>query len=39
VLFVLGLPLGDAQAGEPFVPSWIKNDPGTESVTIELAAD
>lgn len=38
-VLALGLPLGAAQAGGPFVPSWIKNDPGTKSVTIELVAD
>jgi hypothetical protein len=30
---------GVAQAGEPFVPSWIKNDRSARSVRIELAAD
>ena len=33
------LPIHAAQAGDPFVPSWIKNDPGAKTVTIELAAD
>ena len=35
----LGLPIHAAHAGDPFVPSWIKNDPSAKSVTIELAAD
>jgi hypothetical protein len=39
LVFGLGLLLGDAQAGEPFTPSWIKNDPATRSVTIELVAN
>jgi len=39
VVLSLGLPLGAAQAGEPYVPSWIKNDPANKSVVIELSAD
>jgi hypothetical protein len=27
-----------AEAGEPFVPSWIRNDPGNRTVTIDLVA-
>ena len=33
-----GLP-GISMAGEPFVPSWIKNDPATKTVAIEIVAD
>jgi hypothetical protein len=39
VVLAIGLPLGGAQAGEPFVPSWIKNDAANKSVNIELSAD
>ena len=39
VALALGLPIHAARAGDSFVPSWIKNDPSAESVTIELAAD
>ena len=35
----LSLTLGAAQAGGPFAPSWIKNDPVNKSVTIDLVAD
>jgi Sulfocyanin (SoxE) domain len=28
-----------ARAGDPLVPSWIKNNPSAKSVTVELAAD
>src|SRR3712207_3221314 len=36
---VLVLGLGPAQSGQPFVPSWVKNDPEAKTVTIELVAD
>jgi hypothetical protein len=39
VALSLGLFLGVAQAGEPFVPSWIRNDPATKTVTMEIVAD
>jgi hypothetical protein len=39
VALTLGLFLGVARAGEPFVPSWIKNDPAAKTVAIELTAD
>src|SRR5215217_8980096 len=39
VVLALGVSFGAAQAGEPFVPSWIKNDPANKSVVIELSAD
>ncbi|WP_245458100.1 sulfocyanin-like copper-binding protein [Mesorhizobium sp. M6A.T.Cr.TU.016.01.1.1] len=35
----LGFLPGIALAGEPFVPSWIKNDPAAETVAIEIVAD
>ncbi|RWM75179.1 MAG: hypothetical protein E5X83_08975 [Mesorhizobium sp.] len=35
----LGLLPGIALAGEPFVPSWIKNDPAAKTVAIEIVAD
>ena len=28
-----------AQAGAPFVPSWIKNDPAAKTVAMEIVAD
>src|SRR5215203_4846895 len=34
VALALGLPVHAARAGDPFVPSWIKNDPSAKSVTI-----
>jgi len=37
--FVSGLWPGIALAGEPFVPSWIKNDPAGKTVAIEIVAD
>ncbi|RCW85163.1 sulfocyanin-like copper-binding protein [Phyllobacterium bourgognense] len=36
---VLGLLPGIALAGEPFVPSWIKNVPAAKTVAIEIVAD
>lgn len=36
---VLALGLGPAQSGEPFAPSWVRNDPEAKSVTIDLIAD
>lgn len=39
VALTLGMLLGVAQAGEPFVPSWIRNDPATKTVTMEIVAD
>jgi hypothetical protein len=35
----LGLLLGGVQAGEPFVPSWIRNDPAAKTVAMEIVAD
>lgn len=35
----LGLLPGITLAGEPFVPSWIKNDPAAKTVAIEIVAD
>ena len=35
----LGLLAGIAPAGEPFVPSWIKNFPADNTVAIEIVAD
>ena len=35
----LGILPGIVLAGEPFVPSWIKNDPTLKTVTIEIVAD
>src|SRR5215212_7138375 len=39
VALALGLTVHAARAGDPFVPSWIKNDPTAKGVTIDLAAD
>ena len=39
VVLAISLSVGVARAGEPFVPSWIKNDPSAKSATIELVAD
>src|SRR5215212_12079038 len=39
IAVALSLPIHVARAGDPFVASWIKNDPGAKSVAIELAAD
>src|SRR5215212_9252470 len=39
VAVALSLPVHAARAGDPFIPSWIKNDPNAKSVTIDLAAD
>ncbi|TIW73210.1 MAG: hypothetical protein E5V58_11795, partial [Mesorhizobium sp.] len=39
LVFALGLSPGIALAGEPFVPSWIKNDPAAKKVAIEIVAD
>ena len=38
-VFALGLPLTAIRAGEPFVPSWIKNDPASKTVEMEIIAD
>ena len=42
-LVLLALALGSlpgiSMAGEPFVPSWIKNDPAAKTVAIEIVAD
>ena len=35
----LGLPIHAAYAGDPFVPSWIKNDPSAKTVAMEIVAD
>ena len=35
----LGSLPGIALAGQPFVASWIKNDPGARTTTIEIVAD
>ena len=39
VVLAFGLPFEAAQAEQRLIPSWMKNDPGSKSVTIELAAD
>lgn len=39
VALTLGLFPGVAQAGQPFVPSWIRNDPATRTVAMEIVAD
>src|SRR5215213_9211707 len=39
VVLALGLPLETARAGDPFVPSWIRNDPAAKTVTMEIVAD
>lgn len=39
LVFALGLLPGTGLAGEPFVPSWIKNDPAARTVAIEIVAD
>ncbi len=39
VAVTLGLLPGVVEAGEPFVPSWIKNDPTAKSVAMEIVAD
>jgi hypothetical protein len=35
----LGLLLRGVQTGEPFVPSWIRNDPAAKTVAMEIVAD
>jgi Sulfocyanin (SoxE) domain len=39
VAAALGLLPGIASAGEPFIPSWIKNDPAARTVAVEIVAD
>jgi hypothetical protein len=39
VSLAFGLSPEAAQAGEPFVPSWIKNDPAAKTVAMEIVAD
>ena len=39
VVLILGLFFEEAQAGEPFVPSWIRNDPAAKTVAMEIVAD
>jgi hypothetical protein len=39
LVFALGLLPGKGIAGEPFVPSWIKNDPTARTVAMEIVAD
>jgi hypothetical protein len=39
IALTLGLFSGVAQAGQPFVPSWIKNDPAAKAVAMEIVAD
>jgi hypothetical protein len=39
VAFTFGLSPESAQAGEPFVPSWIKNDSAAKTVKMEIVAD
>jgi hypothetical protein len=39
VVLTLGLAPGSVHAGEPFVPSWIKNDPAAKTVKMEIVAD
>jgi hypothetical protein len=39
VVLAIGLSVGVARAGEPFVPSWIKSDAINKTANIELTAD
>ncbi|WP_457578692.1 sulfocyanin-like copper-binding protein [Ensifer adhaerens] len=39
LVLALGSMSGIALAGEPFVPSWIKNNPTAKTVAIEIVAD
>ena len=39
VALTSGLFPGVARAGEPFVPSWIKNDPAAKTVAMDIVAD
>jgi hypothetical protein len=39
VALTLGIFPGVTLAGEPFVPSWIKNDPAAKTVAMEIVAD
>ena len=39
VALSVGMFPGAAPAGEPFVPSWIKNDPAARTVAMEIVAD
>jgi hypothetical protein len=39
VALTLGLFPGFGQAGQPFVPSWIRNDSPTKTVAMEIVAD
>jgi hypothetical protein len=38
-VLILGLFFEGARAGEPFVPSWIRNDPASKTVAMEIVAD
>jgi hypothetical protein len=39
VVLTLGLFPGVARAGEPSVPSWIRNYPAAKTVAMEIVAD
>ena len=39
VALTVGLLSGVGQAGQPFVPSWIWNDPAIKTVSMEIVAD
>ena len=39
VVLTVGLCPMVAQAGAPFVPSWVKNDPAAKAVAMEIVAD
>jgi len=39
VVLTFGLLTRVAEAGEPFVPSWIRNDPAAKTVAMEIVAD
>jgi Sulfocyanin (SoxE) domain len=36
---IVTLIAGTAQAGQPFVPSWIRNNPAAKTVEMEIVAD
>jgi Sulfocyanin (SoxE) domain len=38
-ILAFSLPFEAAQAEQRLIPSWMKNDPGSKGVTIELVAD
>ena len=39
IALTLGLLPEGVQAGQPFVPSWVKNDPAAKTVAMEIVAD